>query len=339
MSGSVSRILIIAEAGVNHNGKPDLAFKLVEAARAAGADVVKFQVFRAAAVVSARAPKAGYQLQTTDAAESQLDMIRRLELAPGVFRELAEHCRGQGIRFLATPFDHASIDLLADLKLEMVKIPSGEITNLPYLRKIAAPNWEIILSTGMSTIDEVEEALLILEAAGAPRARITLLHCTTEYPAPVAEANLRAIPTMRRAFPGLKGVGYSDHTSGIVVPIAAAALGATVIEKHFTLDKTMEGPDHQASLEPGELAAMARAIREVEAALGDGVKSPSASEMKNRDIVRKSIVASRVIRAGEVFSPDNLSAKRPGTGVSPMRWDAFVGAYARRDYAPDEGVD
>lgn len=339
MEPSAHRTLIIAEAGVNHNGNPDLAFKLVDAARAAGADVVKFQAFKAEAVISARAPKAGYQMRTTDPAESQLDMARRLELAPEVFRELAAHCRKLGLVFLATPFDLGSIDLLAGLKLELVKIPSGEITNLPYLRKIGALDWEIILSTGLSTLDEVGEALGILEAAGAPRARITLLHCTTEYPAPFAEANLRAMDTMRQAFPGLKGVGYSDHTPGIAVSVAAAALGATVIEKHFTLDKNMEGPDHKASLEPPELAALARSIREVEAALGDGLKAPSASEIKNLPIVRKSLVASRAIKAGETFTEDNLTVKRPGTGLSPRLWDSVLGSCARRDYAPDEVLD
>lgn len=335
----MAQMLIIAEAGVNHNGDPALAFKLVDAARDAGADMIKFQAFNAAALVSAAAPKADYQLQTTGADESQLAMVRRLELSPLVFQELAAYCTKQGIIFLAAPFDHESINLLADMALPLLKIPSGEITNLPYLRKIGGLGRELFLSTGMSTLEEVGDALVVLEQAGTPRDRITLLHCVTEYPAPFAEVNLRAMQTMREAFSGIKGVGYSDHTAGIEIPIAAAALGACVIEKHFTLDRSMKGPDHKASLEPDELATMVRTVRNVESALGNGVKLPTASELKNCAIVRKSIVAACPIRTGDRLTENNLTVKRPGTGISPMQWDAILGSTAQRDYEPDEEID
>lgn len=330
------RIFIIAEAGVNHNGDLATAKRMVEVAVRAGADAVKFQTFKADRVASASAPKAGYQRRTTDAVESQLDMIRRLELAPAAHRTLLGHCRRTGILFLSTAFDLGSIDLLAALGVGTFKIPSGELTNLPYLRKIGALGKKIILSTGMADLGEIEAALAALTRAGTPKRRITLLHCTTEYPAPPAEVNLRAMLTLKAAFG--TAVGYSDHTRGIAIPIAAAALGATVIEKHFTLDRTMEGPDHKASLEPPELSAMIRAVRTVERALGDGAKRPSPSELRNREAARKSIVASRAIKKGERFSARNITAKRPGTGISPMRWDEVVGLRARRGFAKDEPI-
>ena len=329
-------VYIIAEAGVNHNGDPALAFQLVDAARASGADAVKFQAFQASNVVSSGAPKAAYQLRTTEASESQLDMIRRLELRPEVFRELCAYCDRQGIVFLATPFDAASVTLLAEMGLGVFKIPSGEITNLPYLRQVGALRRELILSTGMSTLAEVDFALGALEKAGTMREKVSLLHCTTEYPAPFAEVNLRAMQTMREAFPGIKGVGYSDHTVGIEAPIAATALGATVIEKHFTLDRTMAGPDHKASLEPEELAAMVRGIRNIEAALGAGSKRPAPSEERMREVVRRSVVAARHISAGELLTENNLTTKRPGTGVSPVFWDHIIGMKAPADLAADE---
>lgn len=329
---------IIAEAGVNHNGSLPLAIRLVDAAAAAGADAVKFQTFTPEALASSKAPKAGYQQETTDAAESQLAMLRRLALSREDFMTLASHCVARGIAFLSTPFDAASIDLLASMGLETFKIPSGEITNLPYLRKIGGLKKDIILSTGMASLDEVGAALRILEQSGTPAERITLLHCTTEYPAPYDEVNLRAMQALRDAFPGIAGVGYSDHTQGIAIPVAAVAMGATVIEKHFTLDATMEGPDHKASLEPGELADMVRSIRQVEAAMGDGVKAPTASEVRNKGVVRKSIVASRDIQAGELLAEDNLTVKRPGTGISPMLWDTVLGIRAPATLAEDDPV-
>lgn len=329
-------ITIIAEAGVNHNGNPDLAFQLIQAAADAKADIVKFQTFNTFEVLTAQAPKAAYQKRQTGGGQSQLEMVRALELAPELHAELVARCRKAGIAFLSTPFDLASVDLLADLGMPCFKIPSGEITNLPYLRKIGALKRDVFLSTGMSTLGDIEAALAALEAAGTPRHAVILLHCTTEYPAPIEEVNLRAMKTLECAFPGIAGVGYSDHTQGIAIPVAAAALGATVIEKHFTLDKTMDGPDHRASLEPDELAAMVAAVRQVEAALGDGIKAPSPSERPNMAVARKSLVAARPIRAGEPFTAQNLTAKRPGTGISPMRWDEFMGKSASRDYQKDE---
>lgn len=326
-----SSIRIIAEAGVNHNGDIKLAMLLIDAAADAGADIVKFQTFRTDNVLSASAPKAAYQKKSAGVSESQLEMLRRLELAPEAFNDLAEHCRRRGIAFLSTPFDLESVDTLARMKSKLVKIPSGEITNLPYLRRIAAYDWDVLLSTGMSTLKEVGEALNALEQAKMPRSRVTLLHCTTEYPAPFHEVNLRAMLAMQQAFPGIANIGYSDHTTGISVSIAAAALGATVLEKHFTLDRNMDGPDHQASLEPHELKELVRAVREVELCLGDGNKKPTPSELPNMEVARKSIVAARDIRAGELFTEKNLTTKRPGNGVSPMRWDEFIGKPAPRD--------
>ncbi len=325
---------IIAEAGVNHNGSLDLAKKLIDVAAEAGADAVKFQTFKAEKLVSKKAQKAEYQKQTTDAAESQYDMIKKLELDEPAHRELIRYCGEKKIRFLSTPFDHESIELLDALGMEIFKIPSGEITNLPYLRHIGGLGKEVILSTGMADLGEIEDALDLLVSSGTPKEKITILHATTEYPCPMDEVNLRAMGTIASAF-GIR-TGYSDHTRGIEVPIAAVAMGASVIEKHFTLDRTMEGPDHKASLEPDELCAMVAAIRNIEKALGEGIKKPSPSEAKNMAVARKSIVAARPIRAGEAFTSENIAIKRPGTGISPMRYDEIVGERAARDYEEDE---
>jgi N,N'-diacetyllegionaminate synthase len=331
------RTLVIAEAGVNHNGDIDLAFKLVDAAARAGADMVKFQTFRAQNLVTRGARKAGYQERQTGTGESQLDMLRRLELDESSHRGLLAHCKASGIGFLSTGFDSQSVDLLLELGVDWLKIPSGEITNLPYLRHIGGAGRQVILSTGMADQDETGQALAALEAAGTPRSAITVLHCTTEYPAPMASVNLRAMLTLRDAF-GVR-VGYSDHTRGIEVAVAAVALGACVIEKHFTLDRGLPGPDHQASLEPDELAAMVSSIRNVEVALGDGVKRASEFELANRDVVRRSLVALRPIRSGESFSAENVTAKRPGIGLSPMRWDEIIGKNAPRDFDLDEMIE
>lgn len=330
--------LIIAEAGVNHNGDIALARRLVHAAAEAGADLVKFQTFVASKIATAAAPKADYQKETTGTAESQQDMIARLELSRADHEVLIAECAAVGIGFFSTGFDEESLDLLVDLGIDRIKIPSGELTNLPLLRHAAAKGLPVILSTGMADMAEIDEALAALEAGGVARKDVTVLHCNTEYPTPMSDVNLKAM----RAIGGAYGVavGYSDHTMGIEVPIAAVALGATVIEKHLTLDRSMPGPDHAASLEPDEFAAMVRAIRNIEqATAGDGVKRPSPSEAKNIAIARKSIVASRPIRAGEAFSDANLTAKRPGTGVSPMRWDEVIGRPAPRDFAADELIE
>lgn len=343
---------IIAEAGVNHNGDRDMAFALIDAAADAGADAVKFQTFSADALASEAAPKAAYQNDTTDAAESQLDMLRKLELPRGLHVELRDHCAEAGIRFLSSPFDLDSIRFLAeDLDLDTLKIPSGEITNGPFLLAAAETGCDIILSTGMSTLEDVRTALGVLafgmtggetpgaaafaealaSAAGqaALRDKVTLLHCTSAYPTPAADANLNAMVTMRDTF-GLK-TGYSDHTDGVACGIAAAALGAEVIEKHFTLDRELPGPDHKASLTPPELKAYVDGIRAVEAALGDGEKSPRASELNTRDVARKSLVALADIAAGQPLDRQNLGTMRPGTGISPMRYWEYVGKPAPRD--------
>jgi N,N'-diacetyllegionaminate synthase len=331
------RTLVIAEAGVNHNGDPQLARQLVGAAATAGADVVKFQTFQAQQLATERAKQAAYQQKALGHTQNQLTMLQQLELTPVQHNQLIEHCQEWGIEFLSTAFDSASIELLTSIKLKRWKIPSGEITNLPYLRKISAQGQPVILSTGMANLGEIEAALAVLQQAGTPRTEITVLHCTTEYPAPPEEVNLRAMQTIAHAF-GV-AVGYSDHTSGIAVPIAAVAMGATVIEKHLTLDRTLPGPDHKASLEPEEFAAMVRGIRTIEQALGDGIKRPSCSEQVNLPVVRKSLVAARPIRAGELFSEANLTAKRPGTGISPMQWDSWIGRTACRDFAADEQIE
>lgn len=335
----MKKTTIIAEAGVNHNGSLDLALRMIDTAAAAGADAVKFQTFIASKVVTRLADKAGYQQANTGNAESQYDMLRRLEMGRAELSALIGHCRKAGIAFLSTPFESESLALLISLGLGTIKIPSGEITNLPFLRETGGLGKEIILSTGMATLDEVADALRVLEEAGTAREDITLLHCTTDYPAKPDEVNLRAMNTLRDAFPGVAGVGYSDHTAGIDAALAATALGAAIIEKHFTLDKTMPGPDHRASLEPDELAAMCRGIRAVERMLGDGVKQPSVSEKANIPVARKSLHAGRAIQAGEFFSAENLAAKRPGTGLSPMHWDELVGKRAKRGYSEDEAID
>lgn len=351
---------IIAEAGVNHNGSLDMAKKLVEVAAGAGADAVKFQTFKADKLVSRSAPKADYQSRTTAADESQHEMIRKLELDEAAHAALIEHCRACNIQFLSTPFDLESVDLLVGrFALPCIKIPSGDITNGPLLLKIALSGKAVILSTGMSTLGEIEDALGVLAfgylgkgdpsikafreayctAAGqaALNAKVTLLHCTTEYPAPFVDVNLKVMETLKSAF-GLP-VGYSDHTEGIVVPIAAVARGAVVIEKHFTLDRTLPGPDHKASLEPAELQEMVRAIRLVEQALGSGRKQPTPSELGNLAVARKSLLAACPIGAGEVFSTQNLTVKRPGKGLSPMNYWDLLGTAARSDYCQDEVID
>lgn len=332
-----SQTLVIAEAGVNHNGDLDLAKQLIDVAAAAGADMVKFQTFNASRQVTRAAKKADYQMQTTGSTESQQEMLRRLELTDVMHRELIAHCAARKIGFFSTGFDIESIDLLVSLGQDHFKIPSGEITNLPYLRHIGQLGKTIILSTGMATLGEIEAAIDALEQAGTPRTKLTVLHCTTEYPAPMSEVNLRAMQNIRAIF-GV-AVGYSDHTTGIEVAIAAVAMGASIIEKHFTLDRNLPGPDHKASLEPEELKAMVAAIRNVEVALGDGIKRLTPSEAKNKPISRKSLVASRPIKLGDVFSVQNITAKRPGTGLSPMRWDEVMGRIAPRDFDADELIE
>jgi N,N'-diacetyllegionaminate synthase len=331
------KTLIIAEAGVNHNGDLARACRLVDAAARAGADLVKFQTFTADRLVTIGARKADYQVEAAAVDESQHTMLRRLELTREMHEALVAHCRSRGIQFFSTGFDTESVDLLAELGADRFKIPSGEITNLPYLRHIGRYGKPVMLSTGMATMSEIDAALKVLEQAGTPRERVTVLHCTTEYPTPMADVNLRAMLAIRDAW-GV-AVGYSDHTAGIEVAVAAVALGATVIEKHFTLDRNLPGPDHKASLEPDELKAMVTAIRNIEEALGDGIKRPSAGEAKNMSIGRKSLVAARAIRAGDVFSEINVTVKRPGTGLSPMRWDDVLGRTASRDFAPDELIE
>ena len=333
---SKSPILIIAEAGVNHNGQVDLAFQLIDAAVRAGADAVKFQTFVPEKVISRFSPKADYQKRLTNPFETQLEMVKRLELSPDSFYKLKEYSDGKGIRFISSPFDLESIELVDTLGLDIIKMPSGEITNLPYLRKIAALNKRIIMSTGMANISEIEDALNILVSYGTDKEKIALLHCTTEYPCPSNEVNLKAMLTIKSKF-GTQ-IGYSDHTLGIEVPIAAAALGAEIIEKHFTLDKMMDGPDHQASLTPPEFKKMVCAIRKIEDCLGNGIKKITISEKKNIEIARKSIVAATAIQIGDVFNEENLAVKRPGTGINPMRWDMVIGCKAGRPYKKDEMI-
>jgi N-acetylneuraminate synthase len=355
------RAYVIAEAGVNHNGSLEQAIRLIDVAAAAGADAVKFQTFKADKLVSRAAPKADYQVRTTGAAESQHEMIRKLELDDAAHVMLITHCQATGIEFLSTPFDLESLDLLARrFDLSRIKLPSGDITNAPLLLAAARTGKPIILSTGMSTLGEVELALSVLafgysqalsatpsmtafqQAYGSEAGRkalcekLTLLHCTTEYPAPFAEVNLRAMATLQQAF-GLP-VGYSDHTPGIAIPVAAVALGAVIIEKHFTLDRNLPGPDHKASLEPDELTQMMRSIREVEAAMGSPIKQPAPSELRNRPVARKSLVAARDIRKGELFTEENLAVKRPGDGISPNHFWDWLGKTAERDYQQDDKV-
>lgn len=331
-------MLIIAEAGVNHNGSIDLARQLIDIAAEAGADLVKFQTFVTERNISLNAPKAEYQKRNTeDDEETQHQMLKKLELTSRAHEILIDHCKARGIGFFSTGFDIESIGMLHELGLKCFKIPSGEITNLPYLRLIGRMGKPVILSTGMATLSEIETALRVLENAGTLRNDITVLHCNTEYPTPMDDVNLRAMQTIRDTFD--VAVGYSDHTMGIEVSIAAVAMGATVIEKHFTLDRNLPGPDHKASLEPDELKAMVTAIHNIEKALGDGVKRPSPSETRNIPVARKSLVAANKIRAGDLFSEENLTVKRPGTGISPMRWDEVIGKSSPRDFAPDELIE
>ena len=329
-------VFIIAEAGVNHNGSIDLAKKLIDVASNAGADAVKFQSFKAENLATKNAQKAMYQKETTNIEESQFDMLKKLELSTEMHKQLISYCKKKKIIFLSSPFDHESIELLEDLGLEIFKIPSGEITNLPYLRHIGKLDRKIILSTGMSNIDEVKNALDILINSGTKKENITILHANTEYPTPMEDVNLKAMVTIGNTFN--VSYGYSDHTSGIEVDIAAVAIGATCIEKHFTLDNNMNGPDHKASLEPHELKAMVKAIRNIEVALGNGIKKPSKSEIPNIIIVRKSIVAKTVIKKGDTLNENNLTIKRPGNGINPMKWDDLIGTKSKKDYNEDEPI-
>lgn len=326
--------IIIAEAGVNHNGDLDLARRMVVAAKEAGADYVKFQTAIPELVISTVAPKAEYQKETTGSDESQLEMCRKLHLPLSDYAGLKQYCREVGIGFMSTPFDLVSIDCLAELDMDYWKIPSGEITNLPYLRKIAQKGGQVILSTGMSVLSEVEDAVAVLEDGGISRDNIILLHCTTQYPTPYSSVNLRAMEAL--ASLGCRSVGYSDHTQGISVPVAAVALGASVIEKHFTLDRSLPGPDQKASLEPHELRLMVDEIRQVEAALGSPEKLVDEVERPNIEVARKSIVALRPIKKGEILTAENITVKRPGSGISPMLWDSVTGTPASRDFAADE---
>lgn len=334
----MSRTLIIAEAGVNHNGSLDLALRLVDAAARAGVDYVKFQTFRSENLVSESAKTAKYQRDNMgDGCTSQIEMLRALELSHDDHYRIIEHCKERAVRFLSTAFDLESIEFLEHLGISLWKVPSGEITNFPYLRAVGRTQKPVILSTGMSNMEEIEAAIDTLTRFGTPKNEITLLHCTTQYPTPKDEVNLRAMETMRRQF-GVP-VGYSDHTEGIEIPVAAVAMGATVVEKHFTLDRGMKGPDHRASIEPTELEDMVRNIRNVEMALGDGVKRATPSEIQNMSVARKSIVAACDIELGEIFTEDNLTAKRPGDGLSPMLWEDVVGTLAKRSFTKDEMVE
>ena len=333
------KVLIIAEAGVNHNGSIENAFKLIDVAVRAGVDYVKFQTFQASKLVSHSAKKAEYQVENTkNNKETQFEMLQKLELSQMQHEQLISYCNEKKIQFFSTAFDLDSLQYLADIGLSLVKIPSGEITNLPYLRKAAELFDEVILSTGMATINEISEALQVFLSAGISKEHITILHCNTEYPTPMHDVNLKAIHHIQKEFG--TAIGYSDHTLGIEVPIAAVALGASIIEKHFTLDKNMEGPDHKASLEPDELISMVKAIRNIELAIsGNGKKVPSESEQKNIAVARKSIVAARVIKRGELFSEDNLAVKRPGIGISPMLWDEIIGKRAKKEFEPDDLIE
>ncbi|WP_160302638.1 N-acetylneuraminate synthase [Otoolea muris] len=331
------KIFIIAEAGVNHNGSIERAEQMIYAAKEAGADAVKFQTFRTECMISRFAPKAEYQKARTGREENQRDMVKKLELSFDAFRFLKRAADKAGILFLSTPFELESICFLESLGMPLWKIPSGEITNLPYLERIAATKKPILLSTGMCEMDEIRNAVRLFENYGLGKEMLTLLHCTTEYPTPEEDVNLRVIPEFQREFG--TDVGYSDHTLGIEIPIAAAALGANVIEKHFTLDKALEGPDHRASLDADELAEMVKAVRKTEAALGDGIKKPSECERQNRIAARKSIVAMTRIRRGEVLTEQNITVKRPGNGISPMKWYEVLGTTAERDYEKDERIE
>jgi N,N'-diacetyllegionaminate synthase len=332
----VKKVFVIAEAGVNHNGSLQLAKQLIDAAVNAGVDAVKFQTWKTELIVTKSAKQAMYQMQNTGLDEPQFDMLKKLELTYDEFRALKKYSDEKKIIFMSTPDEIESATFLSSLQ-KIFKIGSGEITNLPYLRHIGKLGKEVILSTGMANLGEIEDALDVLVKAGTPKDKITVLHATTEYPCPMDEVNLRAMQSIQSAF-GVS-VGYSDHTQGIEIPIAAVALGATVIEKHFTLNRNLQGPDHKASLEPEELKSMVVAIRNIELALGDGIKRLTSSEARNKQVARKSLVASREIKSGEVFTAENLTSKRPGTGISPMRWDEVLGKNALRDFTEDELID
>ena len=334
----MKRTLIIAEAGVNHNGDIAKAKALIDKGAEAGVDYVKFQTFKAEKLVTKQAQRASYQDKNTQNNDSQYEMLKKLELSQALHQELMDYCNQKGVKFLSTGFDSESLVFLAQLGITIAKVPSGEITNLPYLRQVASLFPEVILSTGMATINEIKDAVKVLIDNGVSKDKITILHCNTEYPTPMEDVNLKAMLHIQREL-GLP-IGYSDHTLGIEVPIAAVALGATVIEKHFTLDKTLPGPDHKASLEPNELKAMVSAIRNIEKAIGgSGLKEVSKSEEKNKPIVRKSIVASTDINKGNIFTPENLTVKRPGTGISPMQWDEVIGKEAKRDFEKDDLIE
>ena len=337
MGKEIRPVLVIAEAGVNHNGDINLAKKLIDSATDAGADVVKFQTFVAEKVVITTAAKADYQVLNTGSDDSQFDMLKKLELSPAMHEELTKHCEKREIKFLSTAFDQKSLEYLDFLGLTLFKIPSGEITNLPFLRYVGSLGKPVVLSSGMASLEEVGDAIAVLENAGTIRKKITVLHCNTEYPTPMQDVNLRAMTTIQDAF-GV-AVGYSDHTRGIEVPIAAVARGASVVEKHITLDRSLPGPDQMASTEPQEFKEMVQAIRNIEQALGNGIKQASLSEAKNVSIVRRSLVATKRIHAGESFTSENISAKRPGTGISPMHWDDVIGRVAIRDFSPDELIE
>lgn len=327
------KVLIIAEAGVNHNGNISIAKKLIDKAKEAGADIVKFQTFNSSKLVTKSAPKAAYQKKTTGAKESQLDMLKKLELSAKDHNVLISYCKKKKIKFLSTPFDLDSIDLLNKLGMDTFKIPSGELNNLPYLRKIGKLNKKIIMSTGMSDLKEVEENLNVLIKSGTQKENIVLLHCHSEYPTPMKDVNLRAMITMKKTFE--VPVGYSDHTEGIEVPIAAVAMGATVIEKHFTLSRKMKGPDHKASLEPGELKAMIKAIRNIEQALGDGIKKPTEKELQNKKVAQKSIHIAEELPSGTIINETHLTMKRPSGGISPMKMDEVIGKTLNKNVKPD----
>jgi len=330
------RVLIIAEAGVNHNGDIDIAKELIKGAAKAGADIVKFQTFKAENLVTRSAARAQYQIETIGGNESQYDMLKKLEMSDKMHKSLLAYASDVGIKFLSTGFDIASLDYLRSLGQSIFKIPSGEITNLPYLRHVGGFDKHVILSTGMANMSEVADAINVIERSGTKKNKITVLHCTSEYPAPMSEVNLLAMKAIAKELS--VAVGYSDHTLGIEIPIAAVAMGAIVIEKHFTLDKSMTGPDHRASLNLAELHSMISAIRNIELAMGDGIKRPSESEQKNKYSIRKSIVAKRYIAKGEKFTIDNIDAKRPGSGISPMEWDSLIGTTAMHEFKEDEAI-
>lgn len=332
------KVIIIAEAGVNHNGSIELAKKLIDVAADAGADFVKFQTFNTDKLVSKETKKAAYQIMNiNDGDNSQYNILKKLELSDSMHEELIAYSSQKGIQFLSTGFDEDSVDYLDQLGIPLFKIPSGEITNKPYLQHIARKDKPVIMSTGMSDLKEIKEALHVLTNEGLNLNEITVLHCTTEYPAPISEVNLMAMNTIAETFK--VKVGYSDHTEGIGISLAAVAIGATVIEKHFTLDKKMEGPDHKASLDPSELKKLVEGIRNIELAMGNGIKTPSPSEIKNKEAARKSIVAFKPIKSGELFSSENLTVKRPGNGLSPMLWDKVIGTVSKKDYNPDELIE